>query len=319
MTLHQLSLTLTGVEGRGRFRISALKLENGQIRLLAGVCRCTLTRSWLMANTSVSADTACICVSFEQALLPHDLRSLRGQELQVYCSLVDIDHSYMADSYAMDANGMVIRYIEGMFCKKVSSRIFEAHLSCQAPQGSESELPHGPEVSNHIHVSGIEMGHSVLPSRPAVDSTVVSVIRDVSEMEFYPGPSRSLPSVGIDSLFCIELRQTLEKMFNISISHSALEDCGIVRNVIYILAGLQISSQSQISSLSATPGDFSVASCLRQEPWTPDIQVNKTLQQESHVLLESLFLGVCGLEFTKDDGNIYLSSLGVDSPGHWAR
>lgn len=313
MTLHQLSITSTGLEGRGMFRISPLTSEHGQFVSSPVFVDTLLHAPGFMANTSSGADTACICVSLEQALIPHDLPSLHDQDLQVYCSLVDIDHSYIADSYAIDANGRVIGYIEGMCFKKVKLRSFKAHLSRQAAQRSERAVPHRPEVSNQIQVPGIELSDKALAGRPPVDSTVISVIRDVCGIDYNPEPSSSLSEIGIDSLLGIELCQTLGKIFNTSVSQSALEDCATVRNVIEIVTGLRIPSKSQVPSLSATPGDLSAASSLRQEPRTPDIQVDKTLEAESNVLLKSLFLEVCGLQPTKDDEDISLSSLGVDS------
>lgn len=313
MTLHQLNLTSNGLEGKGLFRISPLISEHGQFVSSPVFVDTLLHAPGFMANTSVGADTACICVSLEQALIPHDFPSLHDQELQVYCSLVDIDHSYIADSYAIDVSGRVIGYIEGMCFKKVKLRSFKAHLSRQAAHGSEKAGPQRPEVPNQVHVSGIELGDNVLAGRAPVDGTVIAIIRDVCGIDYDPGPSSSLSEIGVDSLLGIELCQTLGKIFNKSISQSTLEDCTTVGNVIELLNGLQVPSKSQIPSLSATPGDFSAASSLRQEPRTPDIQVNKTLQPGSNVLLKSLFIEVCGLQPTKDDEDISLSSLGVDS------
>lgn len=313
ISLHQLSLTSTGLEGRGQFRISPLASENGQFVSSPVFVDTLLHAPGFMANTHVGADTACICVGLEQALIPHDIPSFHGQDLQVYCSLVDIDHSYIADSYAIDASGKLIGYIEGMCFKKVKLRSFKAHLSRQAARSSERTVIRTAETSNPILVSGTRSGNSIFSGQVPVESTIISVIRDVCGIDYDPGPSNSLSEIGIDSLLGIELCQALGKVFNTSISQTALENCATVSDVTDVLTGLQVPSKSQVPSLLPTPGDVSAASSLRQEPRTPDIQINETLQPESNFLLKSLFQSVCGLELTKDDESISLSSLGVDS------
>lgn len=313
MSLHQLSLTSTGLEGRGQFRISPLTSESGRFVSSPVFVDTLLHAPGFMANTHVGADTACICVSLEQALIPHDLPSLHGQDLQVYCSLVDIDHSYIADAYAIDASGKLIGYIEGMCFKKVKLRSFKAHLMRQAAQGSEKAVSRKAEASNLAFVSETEPGRSMFSDQVSVESTVTSVIRDVCGIDYDPGPSSSLSEIGIDSLLGIELCQTLGKVFNTSISQTALENCATVSDVTGMFTGLQVPSTSQVPSLLPTPGDVSAASSLRQEPRTPDIQINETMQPESNFLLKSLFQSVCGLHLTKDDESISLSSLGVDS------
>lgn len=313
MSLRQLSLTSTGLEGRGQFQISPSVSENGRFVSSPVFVDTLLHAPGFMANTHVGADTACICVSLEQALIPHDLPSLHGQDLQVYCSLVDIDHSYIADAYAIDASGKLIGYIEGMCFKKVKLRSFKAHLSRQAARGSEKAVIPMAETSNPTLLSGTGSSHSMLRAQVPVESTIISVIRDVCGIDYDPSPSSSLSEIGIDSLLGIELCQALGKVFNTSISQTALENCATVSDVTDVLTGLQVPSKSQVPSLLPTPGDVSAASSLRQEPRTPDIQINETLQPESNFLLKSLFQSVCGLQLTKDDESISLSSLGVDS------
>jgi acyl carrier protein len=146
MTLHQLTTSTSDPEGYGVFElppaVSSSGEDGGRFVTSPAFADTLLHAPGFMANTLVGPDTACICVAVEQALLPSDGPSLHRQRLRVYCSLVDIGHSFIADAYALDDQDRVVGYLEGICFKKLKLEAFKAHLLRR-----QLAAVHGPDAA----------------------------------------------------------------------------------------------------------------------------------------------------------------------------
>ncbi|AEO59633.1 polyketide synthase [Thermothelomyces thermophilus ATCC 42464] len=252
MTLRQLTTVAAGSEGHGYFTLP-LPPNPGRYVSSPALVDTLLHAPGFMANTLVDADSACICVALEQALVPSDSPSLHRQELQVYCSLVDIEHSLIADAYVLDAEGSIVGYVEGMCFKKLKLKPFKAHLSRQlarrrpaaaAPAPAPAPVPAGPSSGS---VGGGGRGRPVAgdyttattkttATATEISSTVCSIVRGLCGVDYEPTEATTLAELGLDSLLSVELSHTLAKTLRCTVSPDQLQECSDLAQVVQLVA-----------------------------------------------------------------------------------
>ncbi|KAK4244019.1 hypothetical protein C7999DRAFT_35640 [Corynascus novoguineensis] len=276
MTLRQLTTAASGSEGYGVFDLPspAEASPEGRFVTSPAFVDTLLHAPGFVANTLAGADTACICVAVEQALIPSDRPELHQQKqpLRVYYSLVDIEHSYIADAYALGTDGRVVGYVEGMCFRKVKLAAFKAHLSRLA-QRSGGAAPDRGRNNNNSTVAGIPAANTNTlaprgrqgsgPSAPVAPSsqpseftdmsaTISTLVRDLSGVDFQPTGTTTLAELGLDSLLCVELSATLAKTLRCEVSPDALQACGSVADILELLVvGKGRASSAATSDWSA--------------------------------------------------------------------
>ncbi|KAL2018289.1 hypothetical protein VTK56DRAFT_993 [Thermocarpiscus australiensis] len=338
MTLHQFTTATSHSEGYGVFELPAVHpVSSGDGRFVTcpAFADTLLHAPGFMANTLVGPDTACICVALEQALLPSDGPSLHQQPLRIYCSLVDIEHSFIADAYALDAHDKVVGYMEGICFKKLKLEAFKAHLSRQ--------LAHRPDPARRPGVAagraktaisvpmwnappaaasrGRSRGHSARSTRAQSPESVAkssdlamavySTIRDLCGLDCQPTGTTTLTELGLDSLLCVELSQALSEIAGCDISHDQLQEFANVAEILDFV----IKSQSVASSDSSSSGQSTANSSVESSPQGREAAAmdddERVMPSALRSELASLIRSVCGV--LPDDLATPLSALGVDS------
>lgn len=335
LTIKNLNIAASGLEGYGTFQLP----ESGTDGF---ACPPAFTDTLLhaagfIANVKISADEACICSQVERVTIPCGNSARYGEEMDVYCSLVECDGSIIADAWALDGSGQVVAAVEGMNFKRLRLKSFQAHLArlvkpepAQKLNGPTASSTKGAHVANGIngvkhtndvngtHGSNHGLNSPAQPKRTPSKVTETASIRDVlqetvSELCGVDGPldsNTSLSEMGIDSLMFIELTSTLQKQFShLQLSKSNFESCETVLDIetaISAAAGGEASPpQSEVHEESApSSSSSSVKSLPSTGSSTPSIdlgQVNEFLRE------------VCGFTLQDVDKDMSLDSLGVDS------
>lgn len=347
-TMEHLVISHSGLEGHGSFRLpspspslspSSLPPSAAGIHHQRFVCHPALIDTILhaagfMANARVDMDTACICSKVDHIALPLHSSRLHSQRLQIYCSLVDLGHSIVADSYVVDNLGQVVAWAEGMSFKRLSLKSFRLHLS-RALISNRNTQPmesNGARTASNSELrSPLHSWRATTAASPAVQAQpdtlvadLLSLIRDLCGLQngSVVSPMSSLSELGIDSLLLIELGDVVSQRFprHLNNAHLDLETCQTVKDVetairdakghtssppnAATLTHWQIGPQ-QVQMPGLTPGSVSPLSAAgKSVPTTP-------LGQE----LEHLFRDVFGLNISAMDRQCSLGSLGVDSLG----
>lgn len=324
LTLQHLTINASGLEGYGTFRLTsfASKLD-GRFVSSPVLVDTLLHAAGFIANNYATPDIACICVSVEQAMIPHDSPELYGQDLKVYCSLFDIEHSFIADAYALDDRGKIIAYIEGMCFKKMKLNSFKAHLSRAAGRtASRPAFPLSvPATSGSLRPATqtrLDAGltNGVSNGQGDVSGVVRSAIREVCGGDLEPVTHTTLVELGVDSLLFIELTELLRRRFpHVDILKSELERCNTVGEIVNVVAegSDQAFPSSDPPPLLLTTASSSASSTSGTVTPPPEIQSSQALDGNLSNVIKSLFIDVCGLDPTEEEKNFVLSSLGVDS------
>ncbi|KFA56353.1 hypothetical protein S40293_08749 [Stachybotrys chartarum IBT 40293] len=323
LTLKHLVLDDSGLEGHGIFTLAPLNTESDELFVSMPTFVDTLLHAaGFVANTHANPDTACICVKLEQAMVPSDSTNLYGQELQVYCTIGDIGHSFIADAYAYDQNGQLVAYVEGMCFKKMKLKSFQSHLARLVGR-SPAPVPVVTQSTATVKPSAprgrpTTKDNSAIPRRTAVEaeiSKVGALLRRVCGLDEAPAPSKTLEELGMDSLLLIEFGDMLRSQLrHVEIARSDVENCETVGDLIKLI----IESSNQFDASSTSDGSPSPSSSSTEDaapprtgsltPPTPQVAGENSLIP----LLKPLFVQICGMDPTNDyDGP--LSSLGVDS------
>jgi acyl carrier protein len=315
LTLRHLSISDSGLEGHGTFVLEPLKSESGGRFLTTPAFLDTLLHTaGFIANTYVSPDIACICASLEHAMVSIDMSEIHGKDLQVYCCIGDIGKAFIADAYALDPQGKLIAYVEGMCFKKINLQSFKtilARSTTTVPNGKPTTPATVPKST--LRAKNVSMPKSLIQSNPSKEiqlrSAILSTICDVCGFDRDPPSSKSLEELGIDSLLVIELIDTLRKEFSrTDFSKVHVEDCKTIEDLITAIIE---ASETGVTSTEATPMRYtklSPAASSREERVVSLIDG----QDDLAIIVKSVFMDICGLDPTAEMGR-RLCFLGVDS------
>lgn len=313
LSLKSLTISASGLEGYGSFQLSSSALE-GQFICPPAFVDTLLHAAGFMANASVTPDVACICAQVERAVVPGGRPEIYKHEMKVYCSLLDVGHSIVADAYALDRNGEVIAFVEGMSFKKLQLRSFKAHLSRMAKPSAPVPLRTTPTPLSTVKEQrpiAINKEGTAKKSEN-IEAIVRSIFGEICGIDG-DHATGGLMELGVDSLLVIELAQSIQGRFpNAEISKSDLENCSTVEELVGIV---NHGFKQGLSSESALPGltrDNSPISITPGTATPPAISLPLNVAEPTPEL-EALFQETCGLDLTEDEKSHPLTTLGVDS------
>ncbi|KAI1495530.1 hypothetical protein F5X99DRAFT_426131 [Biscogniauxia marginata] len=330
-TLKQLNVSNSGLEGFGTFQLPSSAAQ-GRFICHPAFVDTMLHATGFIANFKVGADTACICSEIDRVIVPMDSSELCSQELDIYCSLVDVGHSMVGDSYVLNKLGEVISWVEGMVFKKLSLRSFRSHLSRvsrasggtgatqtksrQAVEPLTSNPPHGLRSQNPaLRLSNL---NDINNQQEKAKSGLYSIIREVCGLDSNKviSPTITLEELGIDSLLLIELSDVVKQRFpHASGINLDLESCRTVQDV-EIAVG---NSQNMIKETFPPSPVESAEEKLLQD--NEVVIIGQTTTNETPIdgiaptHVQELLREVFGLDITEADKFSSLDSLGVDSLG----
>lgn len=314
LTLKKLTMSPSGLEGYGSFQLSSSALE-GQFICPPAFVDTLLHAAGFMANASVTPDIACICAHVERAVVPGGRPEIYKQEMKVYCSLLDVGHSIVADAYALDRNGEVVAYVEGMAFKKLQLKSFKAHLSRLAKPSASlaSRTTHlAPPPSTKEQQRPTAIKDDPAKQSEGIEAAVRSILGEVCGIDG-DHATGGLMELGVDSLLIIELAQSIQGRFpNAEVSKSDLENCYTVEELVDTV---NHGCKQGLSSESALPGLTLDNSPISMTPGTatpPAILLPPNVTEPTPEL-EALFQETCGLDLTDDEKGHPLTTLGVDS------
>ncbi|RYP90821.1 hypothetical protein DL770_003082 [Monosporascus sp. CRB-9-2] len=315
LTLKKLTISPSGLEGYGTFQLSQSALE-GQFVCPPAFVDTLLHAAGFMANTSVTPDIACICAHVERVIVPCGLSEIYEQEMKVYCSLIDVGHSIVADAYAMNIKGEVISFVEGISFKKLQLKSFKAHLGRLAKPSAPPPIyttPPSPPLlaTKEQRAVTIDKERLTKPSG-GVEAAVRAILREVCGIDG-DHATGTLAEMGIDSLLIIELAHSIQSRFpNAEVSKSDLENCSTFEDLVSTVhQGFKQGPPNE----SALPGLTEDNSPISTSPGTvtpPRVPLPANTKDTTPEL-DALFLETCGLSLTDDEKGHPLTSLGVDS------
>jgi iterative type I PKS product template protein len=330
LTLDHLTISATGLEGHGRFKLAAPAVE-GQFICPPAFIDTMLHSAGFIANTKVEPEVACICTKVDRAILPSYNQELYQQEMEIYCSLMDIGDAIVADAYVLEAGHKVVSCVEGMYFKKIQLASFKAHLSRVARNTDErqsssaiAKLSLGDEMRTRPAVEQAAAPRQV----PNVEETVHSILRSVCGAHGEIKASSTLNEMGVDSLLLIELAHSICSHYpELGSLKSDLEGCATIGDLVNIVTeAAEKASSLTLSTPRLTYGTPPNSVSTPDSASTPDSTVSRAIHTPVESFrtpgstgaaggspMEALFLDVCGLRITESEKNTSLSSLGVDS------
>ncbi|KAL9948621.1 hypothetical protein ACHAQF_005990 [Verticillium nonalfalfae] len=313
-TLKHLTISSFGLEGYGTFQLPDTP-QSGKFVSPPPFVDTLLHAAGFIANAKTDVKTACICVSLGRIVLPDMSKLQPGGQLDIYCSLLDVGDSTLADAYVLDQNGHIVSFAEGMRFKKIRLSSFQAVLSratqTEGKNGTESlpkqveGLLRNPKPQNS---SRLQVEAPPTPSESMAE-VVKHMIQSVCGVSLHSTSSRTLTELGIDSLLFIELSQAIASRFpNLVVSTGEIERCQTVHDLIQLLAKAQGHDDV---SMALPPSVLSgrLVPEGNNLPSPPTEPVGTDVASE----VRDLFMDICGRSITAEDKDASLASLGVDS------
>ncbi|KAJ3497716.1 hypothetical protein NLG97_g1690 [Lecanicillium saksenae] len=317
LTLQQLSLSSSGLDGSGIFRLTALE-SGGRYVTSPALLDTLLHAAGFIANAHVTSEIACICVDIEQAVICCDYFQLYDQDLRVYCTVGDLDHSFIADAYAVGPDGSMVAFAAGMRFKKIRLKSFESHLS-RVVNLSGNKIIKAAIPTTHARTTG---GAKPPQTANAAAKGVVEdmllehetraalcILSQMCGLEQDIEMSQTLEQLGVDSLLMIELMDALQQELpHLAVDHRHLEGCKTVQELISLIANVSPSRTEipRVPSLTHTRTTSPTA-------FAEGVDTPLEAENDHSEAFKSIFMDVCGLDPEKEGRDRELALLGVDS------
>ena len=293
LTLKQLSVSESRLEGCGKFQLNGLSLNKF-------VCHPVFVDTLLhapgfIANIYVPTDIACICVGIEKAYLPA-AQDLIHSNMNIYCSLTDLGHSIIADTYVTDSEDKVVAFIEGTCFKKILLRSFSNHLSRSLNAAAHRKAPIQPRLPNRS------------ASMPNIKQVIQSTVQECCDMVLDPLSDIPLVEAGIDSLVFIELTQSIRRRLpQLDIDQTSFERCSTLKELTEMVSPVSEKGPSPTKWTS----NLDYKSPLSPKTITRAIPAS----DETEVLspIRTAFTEVCGIPISPETPSQELATLGFDS------
>ncbi|ROT35234.1 phenolpthiocerol synthesis polyketide synthase ppsA [Sodiomyces alkalinus F11] len=321
-TLKFLTVSSLGLEGHGVFQLS--QAHPGRFACPPTFVDTMLHAAGFIANANADLDTACICVGLDRILLPDASAASLSGDMGIYCSLLELEDSVLADAFVLDNTNRVIAFAEGMRFKKVRLNSFKMVLSRAAGGGGQAVKANMKPVVTVETPSRRQSEFSPAPKkavRPAVthvSEAVHEMLQAICGISGDLAPSTTLAALGVDSLLFIELKHTITSRFpNLTVPENELDMCETVEDLVQFLARGTGQDIHNASSDSEGPGlttrttpAFSPESC----PGTPvETEPVDGVGLDVSSKIKGVFADLCGRPITDNDRDASLASLGVDS------
>ncbi|KAI0133794.1 thioesterase domain-containing protein [Xylariales sp. AK1849] len=233
-SLLYLNVADSNLEGVGSFRLPS---SSSTSYLAHPVFTDTLLHAaGFIANLAVRSDEVGICARVES--IEKSYRDIDyADSFTVYCSLLDLKGTILADAIALNSSGNVVAVIRGMEFKRLRLSAFQHMLSRQSIALEPREIHSAsakpllltglvtPPMTGDIMNSPMEASGGLLQG---VSQTLKGIVMDVGgfserDMDY----TKSLDELGIDSLMEIEIVSKLTRVFpgQAGLDHHALSEC----------------------------------------------------------------------------------------------
>ncbi|KAK0669809.1 putative polyketide synthase [Cercophora samala] len=315
LTLDRLTVSSTGLEGFGQFRVSGLSLQ-GSFVCAPAFIDTMLHAAGFIANIKVNDQTACICTKVDLAILPEDSNDVYERDLDIYCSLVDLDDAIVADAYVLTEDGKVVSCVEGMSFRKINKAGFKASLARAVGKSSPATskrvtAPPAPKGN-----AGPKQGHAAPPAQqrqemPDIEGTVMAMIKEVCGAGDNTQSSTTLSEMGVDSLLFIELADSIRSQLpSLQVSTHELEACNTVGDLMDVI---KKASASGTTTTESSPSLSEDGRATFSDTSTGSISTPATPPDGEDTGIENLLEDICGLDISTVDKTAPLSTLGIDS------
>ncbi|QPC71344.1 hypothetical protein HYE68_002096 [Fusarium pseudograminearum] len=285
--LQFLDVADSNLEGMGSFNMPSDSITQAETAYIAHpVFTDTLLHAaGFIANLAIGSNEVGICSAVESIEVSYHTINYQDT-FKIYCSLLEVKGSIVADSFALDSSDNIVAVIRGMEFKKLQLSTFQQALSRISSNSEPEGLEHHHRVS-----SSTELQHqtSVAASQPlSVDTAVDArnhhkngisqilkaiVVEVGGFIEQDIDYTMSLTSLGIDSLMQIEIVSKISRLFpeNIGLDHHALSECETLQELNDRLSSVlqpsvnqrsasQASSSKQTAVITPTSSESSVES-----------------------------------------------------------
>lgn len=258
-SLTQLSVADSNLEGIGNFKLPLGSASDKDYLVHPVFTDTLLHAAGFVANLAVGTGEICICSRVKSIEIAYRDIDYSGS-FDIYCSLLEITGTILADSIALDSCGKVVAVIRGMEFKKVQLSNFRQTLSrisskSARDEGAKSvqhstvataELPLQtglvtPPTTDEDNVSSPAESRSVSPSPISISKILKDIVLEVGgfaekDIDF----TMSLCDLGIDSLMQIEMAAKLAGKFpdKSGLSHHALSQCETLEEMDDMLASV---------------------------------------------------------------------------------
>ncbi|CRK24047.1 hypothetical protein BN1708_003738 [Verticillium longisporum] len=313
-TLKHLTISSFGLEGYGTFQLPTTP-QTGKFVSPPPFVDTMLHAAGFIANAKADVKTACICVSLGRIVLPDMSKLQPGGQMDIYCSLLDVGDSTLADAYVLDQDGQIVSFAEGMRFKKIRLSSFQAVLSRATQTEGKNRTESLPKQVEGLLRNPKPQNSSRLqiqaPPTPSESMAEVlnHMVQSVCGVSLESSSGRTLTELGIDSLLFIELSQAIASRFpNLVVSTSEIERCQTMNDLIQLLA----KAQGHDDVSMALPRSVLSGHLVPQgnnPPSPPTEPVGTDVASE----VRELFVDICGRSVTAEDKDASLASLGVDS------
>ncbi|KAK5631478.1 hypothetical protein RRF57_007192 [Xylaria bambusicola] len=295
LTLKQLSVSESRLEGCGKFQLDGQSLKDNFVCNPVFVDTLLHTPGF-MANIYVPADIACICVGIEKAYLPAT-QDLKDSDLNIYCSLTDLGHSVIADTYVIDTEEKVIAFIEGSCFKKIPLKSFSNHLS----RSLNGPIYNTSPVHKRVAPRSASM--------PNIEQVIQSTVQECCDVVLDPMSDITLAEAGIDSLVFIELTQSIRsRLPQLNIDQASLESCSTLKELTEMVS--PVSNQAPSSTRWTSDSEY-------RSPVSPRDVTNRAIPvpsaTETLSPIRIAFTEVCGIPIDIETPTQELATLGFDS------
>ncbi|KAK4205573.1 putative polyketide synthase [Triangularia verruculosa] len=314
LTLDRLTVSSTGLEGFGQFRVSGLSLQ-GSFVCAPAFIDTMLHAAGFIANIKVNDQTACICTKVDLAILPEDSMDVYERDLDIYCSLVDLDDAIVADAYVLTQDGKVVSCVEGMSFRKINKAGFKASLARAAGKSSPATSKRTPAPAS-ARRSQSQTKEDIPRTQQTqqlsdIEGTVMAMVKEVCGAGDNTCMSTTLSEMGVDSLLFIELADSIRNQLPaIQVSTQDLEACNTVGDLMEVIKkGAPLGSSTTQSSPSMSDDGKATFS----ESSTGSISTPVTPPDSEDSGIEGLLEDICGLDISSVDKTAPLSTLGIDS------
>ncbi|PQE12579.1 polyketide synthase protein [Rutstroemia sp. NJR-2017a BBW] len=274
-TLNSFSVSDSTLEGIGSFRMP----PDSHIKHYVSPPTFTdtlLHAAGFIANLLVGSEDICICANVESYEILYG-RINYEDTFTIYCSLVEIKGSMLADAFALTSAGQMVAVIRGMEFKKLRLSAFQRLLNRQTddPRSKKfmytlDDLP-APKLSSNPSTlvsptTGSLFAHEganiAAMDQRSTSNIKRNLIRTVVEVSGFSEEeldyTRAMDELGIDSLMQIEIAAKLTRAFpECRLDHNTFADCETLQSLENMLSSLllgRINDQKTFQPLGLATG-----------------------------------------------------------------
>jgi iterative type I PKS product template protein len=268
-SLAYLDVADSNLEGIGTFKVPS----NNQTGFIAPpiFTDTLLHAAGFIANLAVRSDEVAICSRVQSVEINYpDINYT--DHFTIYCSLLEVTGTILADAIVSDASEKVVAVIRGMEFKRLRLHNFQHMLALQSANVEHPEKKYEqpkpplstglstPSTVSEVRDINIESGNTLNNNVRATLNNIVMECGGFSEKDM--DYSKTLNELGIDSLMQIEIISKLTRMFfgHAGLSHHALSECESLESLETTLLSILQSMVATSSTATNTQNSSSEVS-----------------------------------------------------------